>query len=57
MPLTQKRLLAAAIKNLKIDRPILRSKVQGNTIILWIYGDTEPVKYTHRVRKTKRRTA
>ena len=54
MALTDQQLLKAAIKKLKIDRPILRSKVQGNTIILWLYGGTEPVKYTHHPRKTKK---
>jgi hypothetical protein len=38
-------LLQQAIKALKINVPIMRHEVKGNTVTLWLYGRSEPVTW------------
>ena len=36
--MNEKQLLDAAVKALKIDRPILRHEIKGRTVKLWLLG-------------------
>jgi hypothetical protein len=47
-------LVREAIKALKIKVPVMRSKVTGNTVKLWLYGRGEkPVTWTKKEKATK----
>jgi hypothetical protein len=43
---THPPIVAKAIEALSINVPIYRYEIKGNTVTLWLYGRTEPVKWT-----------
>ena len=59
----QPEIVQQAITALKINVPIYRAEVKGNTVTLFLYGHLEPVTYTRpsdkaeKVSATKRRGA
>ena len=55
MTLTNQDLLDAAIAKLKINVPIYRYEIKGKTVTLWLYGASQPVKYTHRQSRSKKK--
>ena len=55
---TKANLLPEAIKILEIDVPVMRYERKGNTITLWLYGRSKPVKWTRPARRrTKKESA
>ena len=47
-------IVSKAIQALGINVPIFCYEIRGKTITLWLYGHSEPVKWTDRTRKRKR---
>ena len=48
-------IVSKAIQALGINVPIFCYEIRGKTITLWLYGHSEPVKWTDRSRKRTRR--
>jgi hypothetical protein len=48
------KIVAEAVKALKINVPILRVHVDGDQVTLWLYGHTEPVNWRRTSAKPKR---
>jgi hypothetical protein len=46
-------IVAKAIAALGINVPIYRYQIKGKTVTFWLYGRTEPVKFTDRSRKRR----